>query len=187
MADVEFLHKALEQPGMLLDIGCHTGNSLFQAVEAAESRAQGRACWGFDAFGRMVVCEKDGEGAKRRPDMYVHPQDVPRMVCEERVVQWHAQGHGTQVRLAIGEVSQVFPRWLEEHLDPMCWVHFGTGCYVPTVAVLSALPERMPVGGVICSANWGNGWHGETVAIEEFLSGHANFVMETEGYVVRAS
>ena len=95
--------------------------------------------------------------AKKRPDQTIHGFDSFYGLAEDWVTNpaetFSLDGKlpsvPSNVRLHQGYFDQSLPKWLEEHPDPMAFVHIDCDLYSSTVTVLDCLKDRFQPGTVI--------------------------------------
>ena len=95
--------------------------------------------------------------AKKRPDKTIHGFDSFYGLAEDWVTNpaetFSLDGKlpsvPSNVRLHQGYFDQSLPKWLEEHPDPMAFVHIDCDLYSSTVTVLDCLKDRFQPGTVI--------------------------------------
>ena len=158
------------QEGMALEFGVHTGGTLKVITEAREDKN----VFGFDSFAGLPEDWRDGFPAGH------FALDEPPEV------------HGAE--LVVGRFEDTLPGFLEEHPEPVAFVHVDADLYSSARTVLTHLGPRLGVGTVIVFDEFFGypGWaEHEYRAWQEYVAesgvrfGYEGFTTENEQVVVR--
>jgi ABC-type polysaccharide/polyol phosphate transport system ATPase subunit/peptidoglycan/LPS O-acetylase OafA/YrhL len=119
------LSLAAGQEGMALEFGVHTGGTL-KVIAAAR---EGKDVFGFDSFEGLPEDWREGFPAGH------FAVDAPPEV------------HGAE--LVVGRFEDTLAGFLEEHPEPVAFVHVDADLYSSARTVLSLIGPRLAVGTVI--------------------------------------
>lgn len=181
--------KAVEKeriPGDILEFGVALGGSAI--VLAAHAR-EGRRFHGFDVFGMIPppTSEKDDQKSKERYETIASGQSVgiggdayygyKDNLFEEVKASFARHGRpvdGDAVQLHKGLFEETWPRI---SIDEIAFAHIDCDWYDPVVYCLTAVADKLSVGGVLLIDDY-NDYGGARTAVDEFLARRPDFSLE---------
>ncbi len=141
--------KQVKSAGLWLEFGVYKGNDLRQIARQHEEDV-----FGFDSF----------EGL---PEDWTHFQKKGRFSLEGRLPSDLPEN----AKLVPGWFHQTLPRFLEEHGQPIAFLHIDSDLYSSAKTVLHLVHDRLRPGTIIQFDDFVNypGWEdGECKAFQEF-------------------
>lgn len=167
---LETLNAALAlapDEGLALEFGVFSGKTL-------RIIAEGREAYGFDSFQGLPEAWRSGFDA----GSFTLQQGND---SEELRLPDAGQGH-----LVVGWFDETLPGFLDEHPDPVGFLHVDCDLYSSTVTVLEHVGPRLRPGSVVLFDEYFNypGWQrGEHLAWQEYATAHhVDYVYE--GYTL---
>jgi hypothetical protein len=142
--------RQVELPGLWLEFGVYKGNDLKQIARYHKGEV-----YGFDSF----------EGL---PEDWTHFQRKGRFSLEGGL-----PGHlPRNAKLVQGWFDQTLPGFLDEHREPIAFLHIDSDLYSSAKTVLHLVRDRLRRGTIIQFDDFVNypGWQdGEQKAFQEFV------------------
>lgn len=124
---LDYSIKNVSIDGLWLEFGVYKGKSLRKIAEQTKN-----VIFGFDSFEGLP---KDWILSHKKGDFSLHgriPEDLP-----------------SNVKLVKGLFSETLPAFLEEHTEPVAFLHVDCDLYSSTKTVLTHLQNRIKSGTII--------------------------------------
>jgi predicted O-methyltransferase YrrM len=148
---ITFEGAAKQAPeGLMLEFGVHKGHTITQIAKALPDRK----IYGFDGFQGLP---ESWNGLSEGHFACDIPTNLP-----------------DNVKLVVGWFDDTLPKFIEEHKEPVAFIHIDCDLYSSTKTVFDVLKDRIQNGTIICFdeiVNYGdNKWRDhEYKAFKEFL------------------
>jgi hypothetical protein len=130
-------HFAIEEApetGLILEFGVWKGRSINAFADIMAHRGDTRRIWGFDAF-KGLEEHWNGLGYHRVRNHFNRGGRLPDVRAN--------------VALVPGWIQDTLPPFLEQHPDPIAFLHIDTDTYKPAKLILSRCKSRLHPGSII--------------------------------------
>lgn len=172
LAHYDLYKRILGIPGAVAEFGVYKGASLmrFLAFRDLLENETSRPVYGFDAFGRFPVAEKETDDGRAFIDRFegAGGLGIPREGLEEAISRKNMRN----VKLVEGDIFDTLPKFLEERPEfRIALLHLDMDVYEPARFALDLLWPRMVKGGLIVFDDYGL-VGGATQVADDFAESH---------------
>jgi predicted O-methyltransferase YrrM len=125
-------HRSLEnyitqiKEGLILEFGVATGDTINKIAKAVENRT----VYGFDSFEGLPEDWRPGYGTGSFKQNKI-PEVLPN------------------VQLVVGLFSDTLPKFVQEHTEPVAFIHVDCDLYSSTKCIFDNLKDKMQDGTII--------------------------------------
>ena len=170
IAHYELYKSIVNLPGQIVECGVFKGASLIRFCTFRDmlESAYSRKVIGFDAFGKFPVQEDV------RDQAFVDQFEgtAGEGISMNELHDVFAYKRFENYELIQGDVSNTIPDYLENHPElKIAFLHIDVDVYKPSMEILKHLYERVVRGGLIIFDDYAT-IAGETLAVDEYFSGH---------------
>ncbi len=182
LAHYEIFKKAVDVPGVIVDLGVFRGASTFTWAKLCEifcPTDARKVVYGFDTFeGFPSLSPADGPVDPRndvRPGGYFGGASVPRDLALAREAMNHDRHlrHVERIELVRGDVLQTIPEFVQRKGPGLriALLNLDLDLYQPTRCALEHFAPLMAPGGVIvCDEYAVDTFGGESKAVDEYFT-----------------
>jgi hypothetical protein len=113
--------------GLILEFGVATGETINKIAKATENRT----VYGFDSFEGLPEDWRPDQGIKKGAFAGPIPNVLPN------------------VQLVVGLFSDTLPKFVQEHTEPVAFIHVDCDLYSSTKCIFDNLKDKMQDGTII--------------------------------------
>ncbi len=171
LAHVDLFKMTLDVPGDIAEFGVYRGLGLFTWANLLEAYCIGdrtKVVWGFEDW--------EGFGEFRPARFRQEVLDAIAIFDADRFIP-----QKPRIKLVDGAIERTVPQFIVDNPGVrFSLLHLDCDLYLPTKAVLETLWDRVVSGGVVIFDEYGvPDWPGETMAVDEWLTGKPGLQLET--------